>query len=143
MDSSTFSYSNEIEESFEEIFGWIEKTIDPEPFHNGTGYFNDLCLANFPDLEPVKFVDNEGRRGIVIPVKSKNSFLPNWVFFERYSNSKMIISQHSNSHDLHEVSKELSIVRLVLAPELKGPSAWRKANEAKRKIADKLTVTYL
>lgn len=99
-----------ISTTFDRMFKSIDKEVDKEFIsrqHNGTGYFNDLALTKFDSIEPRKFVDDDGRRGVIFPVMSFDRFIKNRVFFERYSDSDLVVTQHTGSHNPQEVAEEL------------------------------------
>lgn len=81
--------------AFLAIFNSIEEELDVTDMGNGTGYYDALCEIDFAgSLKPRRFTDSGGRRGIVIPVESYRGFIPNQVYFERYTDSDLIIAQH-------------------------------------------------
>jgi hypothetical protein len=77
-----------------------------ERYGNGTGYFDDLAF--YPAEVPMLFVDQDGRKGIILPLpvpaekKAKTPHL-NYVLFQRYSGAAArtapIVSNTSGAYE--------------------------------------------
>lgn len=81
-----------IEHYFDDAFAAASSTIDfKNEYHNGTGYFNDLCTIALAHNEVVRTTDDNGRKIIVIG--SGNAGKPNAVVFQRYTDQYKIIVQ--------------------------------------------------
>ena len=81
-------YSN-----FDEVFENISTTVEfNQEWSNGTGYMDDAVWE--PVSEPVKFEDDCGRRGVILPLLLAKS-PANIVMFERYAGNSVIVSNEA------------------------------------------------
>lgn len=101
---------------FQKIFNSATKQISDINVQ-GTGYYENLI--DLPVKETSSFIDNKGRKGVIIPLEKSNM-----IVFERYSNSeKEIIVENGSPKDLRILfNSPLSYFSLKVANALNGKS---------------------